>query len=155
MPETIDKLAKHRRSPVTAAPVAPDKDKSEKIPKKQYEPYRLSKDTKRFLDIRAKVPAAAECVLNGMLLRIEGEWRLGLWIILTFGTNAGNTMVVNIKGKKLQELFQAIKDSKIDWLEEYDSRFHLPVTDENAPFIKSIEIVKQRPEPPPPLSQRH
>ncbi len=159
MTETIDRLAKYRRPGQTPAKAPTDAPKAAggktPIPLKPYEAYRLSKETQVHLDIRPKAPEPTDCPLNSMLLYIEAEWRRGRWIILTFGTSAGNTMVVKISGKNLQELFQSIKARKVEWLAEFDPMLNLPVEDDATPFIQTIEIVKKKPEQPPPMNQRH
>lgn len=85
-----------------------------------------------------------------LITNVIGEWRHGLRVTLIYG----KSMIVKVRGKNLQELFQAVKDWKVEWIEEYDPAFHLP-PDENAPLIKSIEIITERPEEPPPMNQRH
>jgi hypothetical protein len=149
-----DILAKHRR-PGQVSPLAPAAGTTAaKKPgpgKKAYAPYSLGKETRRHLELRRKFPDPAECPLNSMITNIRGEWRRGLAVTLIYG----KTMMVIIKGKNLQELFQGVKEWKIDWIEEYDARFHFPVTDEDAPFVASIEIIPPKTEEPPPMSQRH
>jgi hypothetical protein len=86
-----------------------------------------------------------------MITLMRVEWRWGQAVTLIYG----HTMVVTIKGKNLQPLAEALKEWKVLWLAEFDPESHLPVTDENAPFIKSIEVVTTRPEAPPPMEQRH
>ena len=119
--------------------------------KQPYRAFQEGKDNQRYLELRLKHPEPAECPLNAMISLIRVEWRWGLGITLIYG----NTMVVTIKGKNLQPLADALKEWKVIWLAEFDSESHLPATDDNAPFIKSIEVVTTRPEAPPPMEQRH
>ena len=49
---------------------------------------------------------------------------------------------------------QALTDWKVEYLTEFDPDFYLP-PDDTAPFIRRIEITTERPEPVPPLQQRH
>ena len=131
------------------APVAPATGK------KPYQAFALSKDAKRHLEIRFRFPDPAQCPLNAMIVNIEGEWRMGLGVTLTYGTLNAPAMVIDITGENLQELFRAVQDWKVEWIMEFDPQFHTPPTDDKAPFIKSITVHKHRPETPPPMEQRH
>lgn len=145
---TTDRLAKYRRPGQTpaAAPIAQPATNQT-----TYVAYQLSKEAKRHLEIRVKFPDPAECPLNAMITNVRAEWRMGMAITLEFG----NTMMVKIQGKRLQELFQAIKDWKVEWIAEYDPQEHTASTDPDAPVIEMIQIITERPEPLPPLEQRH
>lgn len=148
MPETIDRLAKYRRPGQERAARPAQKAASGKKP---YVAFQPSKEAKRHLEIRCRFPAPAECPLNSAVTNIRGEWRRGLAITLSYGKN----MMVMIKGKGLQELFQMLKDWKVEWIEEFDPRLHALPTDAKAPFIKSITIQSGPPEEAPPMEQRH
>ena len=148
--EKPDILAKYRRpgqESVLAAPIA------KPVGGKQiYDPYLIGKETKRHLELRLKFPDPAECPLNSMITNIRAEWRRGFGVTLIYGKG----MMVEIKGENLQELFQNLKEWKVEWIEEYDLRFHLPPTDKSAPLIESIRIITpQSAEEVPPMSQRH
>jgi hypothetical protein len=120
-------------------------------PKTLYTPYQIAKDSQHYLELRRKFPQPAECPPNAMITNIRGEWRRGISVSLTYA----KTMIVIIEGKNLQELFQSLKEWRIDWLQEFDWQTHLPVDANNIPFIKKIEIITSRPEPLPPMNQRH
>jgi hypothetical protein len=139
-----DRLARFRKG--DAAPEI--KPSGEKTP---YQAFQPGKENQRYLELRLKYPEPAECPLNAMISLIRAEWRWGLGITLIYG----NQMVVTIKGKNLAPLAEALKEWKVVWLAEFDPENHIPATDDNAPFIKSIEVVPTRPEAPPPMSERH
>ena len=140
----LDRLARFRKS---ESP--PDvKPTGEKQP---YQAFAEAKDNQRYLELRLKYPEPAECPLNAMITLMRVEWRWGLGITLIYG----NTMVVTIKGKNLQKVADALREWKVVWLAEFDPESHLPATDDNAPYIKSIEVVTTRPDAPPPMEQRH
>ena len=147
MNDTIDRLAKYR-PPGQAQAASSTQSATGKRP---YVAYELSNEAKRHLEIRVKYPDPAECPLNAMITNVRGEWRMGLAVTIEFG----NTMLVKIHGERLQELFQAVKDWRVEWLAEYDEAEHAPPADPNAPIIKRIEILTERPETPPPMGQRH
>ena len=119
--------------------------------KEPYEAYRLSKEEQRYLEIRPRFPHPAEAPLNALITAIDAEWRMGLGVTIVYGTS----MVVDIKGENLTALFQAVKEWKVEWLQEFDPNYHIPPTDKKAPFIKAITIQTTRPEAPPPIDQRH
>ena len=76
---------------------------------------------------------------------------MGLGITLKYG----NSMVVDIKGRNLTDLFRGLRDWKVEFVAEFDPQEHLEPVDDKAPFISSITIFTTRPEDPPPVSQRH
>jgi hypothetical protein len=140
----VDRLARFRKA--EAAPeVKPTGDKH------SYLAFQPSKESQRHLELRLKYPDPAECPLNAMITNIRVEWRWGLAITLIYG----NTMVVVIKGKRLQTLADAIKEWKVVWIAEFDPESHLPLTEGDAPLVTSIEVLTERPESPPPINQRH
>ena len=145
MNDVTDRLARFRKGEIPAE-VKPATGE-----KQAYQAFTLGKENLRYLELRLKYPDPAECPLNAMVTQIRVEWRWGLGITLIYG----NTMVVEIKGKNLQPLAEALKDWKVVWLAEYDPESHLPVDNDGAPFIKSIEVITTRPEAPPPVNQRH
>ena len=147
-----DPLAAFRRSGSTTDAVPAVRPANNKEP---YEAYRLSKNEQRYLEIRPKFPESAEAPLNALITEVIGEWRMGLGVTIVYGTATSPTKVIDIKGGNLAELFQAVKEWKVEWLQEFDPDYHLLPTDKKAPFIKSITIQTTRPEPPPPVNQRH
>jgi hypothetical protein len=144
-----DRLVRFRKGETVTNTNPDTKSASGKQP---YQAYQVSKESQRFLELRLKYPEPAECPLYAMISLMQLEWRWGLGITLIFGNN---TMVVAIKGKNLQSVADSLKEGKVIWLTEFDPESHLPVTNEEAPFIKSIEIITTRPDSPPPMSQRH
>jgi hypothetical protein len=157
MAATNDRLAKYRR-PGAASAVAPLAQESAVAPatgKQPYQAYALSKEAKRHLEIRFKFPDPAQCPLNTLIVNIEGEWRMGLGLTLTYGTLNAPALVIDIVGENLQELFRMVQDWKVEWIAEFDPKFHEPPADDKAPFIKSITVHKHRMETPPPPEKRH
>ena len=144
-----DNLAKYRRPGQT--PAVATGTKKAAPGKVAYEPFRLSKDTKRHLEVRVQFPLPSNNPLNSMITNVFIEWRRGLSITVVYS----KTMAIEIKGRNLQELAQAIKDWKVEWVEAFDAQWHLPVTDKNAPFIKSVEVITKHTEEPPPMHERH
>lgn len=119
--------------------------------KEPYEAYHLSTNDRRYLEVRPKFPNCAEAPLNALITKVVGELRMGLGVTITYGTS----MVIDIAGENLAELFQAVKDWKVEWLQEFDPDWHIPPADPKAPFIKTITIQTTRPEAPPPVEKRH
>lgn len=142
-----DPLAPFRR-PGTAPALPTVRPAGNKEP---YEAYSMSKVEKRYLELRPKFPDCAEAPLNAMITKVVGELRFGLGVTITYGT----AMVIDIAGENLAELFQAVKDWKVEWLQEFDPDHHLLPTDKKAPFIKAITIQTTLPEAPPPVEKRH
>jgi hypothetical protein len=140
----VDRLARFRKG----ESVPETKSTGDKQP---YVAFAVGKEPQRYLELRLKYPEPAECPLNAMITLLRVEWRFGLAITLIYG----NTMVVTIKGKKLQPIAEALKEGKVIWLAEFDTESHTPATNDDAPFIKSIEVLTERPEAPPPINQRH
>ena len=162
MTQTIDKLAKYRRPKNprdAAAPLVPPLPAAAAEPpkndKKSYRAYQLSKEAKRHLEVRVQFPDPAECPLNSMITNIQGEWRMGLRVTITYGNHTGSTMVIEIAEENLQEFFRAVQDWKVEWVEAFDPDFHIMPEDEKAPFIRSIALHTKRPEPIPPPGERH
>jgi hypothetical protein len=116
----------------------------------RYEAFQLGREEKRALEIRLKFPEPAETPSNALLKNIIAEWRFGTSITLSYL----NDMVIAIQGANLTELYRALKEWKVEFIQEFDSQVHEPVADKNAPFIASITIHTTRPEEPP-LDARH
>jgi hypothetical protein len=146
MSAVTDKLAPFRKK--GDAPAEQAKPASNKQP---YQPFGLSDTEKRHLEIRLKFPKSAECPSYFTLTNVRGEWRMGQGITLKYG----NTMVVDIEGRNLTELFRGLRDWKAEFIAEFDPQEHLEPVDQKAPFISSITIYTTRPEDPPPVNQRH
>jgi hypothetical protein len=144
-----DRLARFRRG---ETPTETPKETLPTTGKQPYAAFQVGKDNQRFLEFRFKFPEPSECHLNAMMSAMEVEWRWGLGITLIYGNNS---MVIAIKGKNLQPVIEAIKECKAVWLTEFDAENHLPITDEAAPLIESIEITTTRPETAPPMNKRH
>ncbi len=147
MPDPSDPLAQFRR-PGNAPALSALRPTSDKEP---YEAFHASKSERRFLEVRPKFPESAEAIHNGMITSVVGEWRMGLGVTITYGTS----MVIDIKGENLTELFRGVQDWKIEFIQEFDPDWHIEPTDKKAPLIKSITIHTHKPEAPPPVEKRH
>lgn len=141
-----DPLAQFRRPGHT--PAAPLQRPAGKQP---YEAYRASKEAKRYLEIRVKFPDPAEAPNNAMITNVRGEWRYGTGFTLDYG----NTMVVIVDGRNLTELYRAVLDWKVEFIEEFDPEAHDAPKDKSTPVITSITVHTHKPEAPPPVNQRH
>jgi hypothetical protein len=151
---TKDPLAKYRRAgskPFQQAQSSSTTVTATSASKPAYEAFRPSKEAQRYLEIRPRFPEPAECPMNSMITSIRVEWRWGMAVTLIYGT----TMMININGERLQPLYEALRDWKVAWIAEFDPDSHDLPQGEDAPFIKSIEIITERPEPLPPMNARH
>jgi hypothetical protein len=119
--------------------------------KQPYRAYEVSGEVRRHLEIRLRYPEPAESPSYDTLTNIRHEWRMGQGFTLIYG----KTMMVIIKGDNLTALYQAVKDAKAEWIAEFNGEDYDPLTDDTAPFIKSITIHTSRPEDPPPAAKPH
>jgi hypothetical protein len=149
MSGTTDLLEKYRRS---AAPKRENVSSNNKI---AYAAFESSPTEKRYLELRPDQKEASTMPSYGMLAMLHADWETWQGISLVFGSTQAPTMVVLIRGKNLESLSQGIKDWKVHCVTAFDARIHAPVTDANLPFVEAIEIDIRRPEPPPPMNQRH
>lgn len=140
-----DLLKQHRRSPSVLT------FRRGIVSMEAYEAFRLSTSEKRYLEIRPDYPECTHAPSYMALTQLVCDGPYGRSISLYFGT----ALIVQIRGSNLQQLFTALKEWKVDFIQSFDAEIHKPVEDTNAPFIKMINIIKERPEPPPPANQRH
>lgn len=130
-----------------AAPVA------EKDPY-PYEAFRLAPEgvTPAYLVIHRPFPEPAEAYpIHYGITKIIGEVRMGLMVTIEFGTQ----MVITIEGQNLQDLFDGLAKRRLEAVTMFDPMCHAEITDPDVPVVKSLTVHTHRPEPLPPMKDRH
>ena len=131
-----DPLAQYRRKP----PVASEKATGGDTEKNGYFAFETRDRVERLRIMPANAPVQAPLYLNLVNVSYDGDY--GTNFILMFGF-----MNVRVAGKNLQPVISALLMGTAEYVCEYDvDRWGEP-KDENAPFIKSLQIEAQEAAP--------